>query len=48
MPNPCCHEWRVWLHLPTGRVARYFPDQDAATVFAVRNASKAEHAPILF
>jgi hypothetical protein len=40
--------WRVWLHLPTGCVARYFEDEDEATVFAVRNGSKAEHAPIQF
>jgi hypothetical protein len=46
MPNPSSNEWRVWLHLPTGRAAFYFPDEDAATVFAVRNGSVVERAPI--
>lgn len=46
--NPSDHEWLVWLHLPTGRVAHYFPDPDAAGVFAVRNGGRVEHKPILF
>lgn len=48
MLNPSSNEWRVWVHEPTGRRAYYFPDQDAAIVFAVRHGSQAEHAPITF
>lgn len=40
--------WRVWLNLPTGKVARYFTDEDEATVFAICNGSRAEFAPVKF
>ena len=46
MPNPSSHEWLVWLHLPTGRVAYYFPDEDAARVFAIKNSTLPVHKPI--
>ena len=46
--NDSSHEWLVWLHLPTGRIAFYFPDEDAANVFAVRNSATVEHKPITF
>ena len=48
MPTPSSHEWRVWVAEPTGRRAHYFPDLDAAIVFAVKHGSQAEHAPINF
>jgi hypothetical protein len=40
--------YRVWLSLPTGRVAHDFEDEFLAMQFAVRNSSSVTNASIDF